>query len=307
MAAILMVEPPSAARDELERALADAGHRVLIVGDGESALSSWRSERQELAILDEAAARLNGLGVALRMKAESPAGFMPVIIVSPRDVIARAAALAVADDVIGRPFEVREVVARVGALLRTRAIVDELRLQRAEYRGQDLRRRRSTGLRNRAFLGERIGEEFKRAVRYNEPLSLVLLAVEGMREVIDRRGIGTADRLLQARGRTPRCARSGRSTWSRATARTNWRRCCPTRTWPARSPAPIACAARPPPPPSTTTHAVVSMGIAFYPGKDVNDATDLMRMAARALERAREEGAGSICLYQHQGYLFQPK
>ena len=49
------------------------------------------------------------------------------------------------------------------------------------------------------------------------------------------------------------------------------------------------------------------MGIAFYPGKDVNDATDLLRMAARALERAREEGPGSICLYQHQGYLFQPK
>ena len=59
--------------------------------------------------------------------------------------------------------------------------------------------------------------------------------------------------------------------------------------------------------PTVLLTGLVSMGIAFYPGKDVNDATDLMRMAARALERARKEGPGSICLYQHQGYLFQPK
>src|SRR5260370_6581064 len=51
----------------------------------------------------------------------------------------------------------------------------------------------------------------------------------------------------------------------------------------------------------------VSMGIAFYPGKDVSEPTDLLRSAARALDRARDEGPGSICLVQHQGYLFQPK
>src|SRR5690242_6939093 len=117
MAAILMVEPPSAARDELERALGAAGHKVLVVGDGESALQTWRTERQELAILDETAARMNGIAVALRMKAESPASFMPVIIMSSRDVVARAAALGVADDCVARPYEAREVVARVGALL----------------------------------------------------------------------------------------------------------------------------------------------------------------------------------------------
>ena len=127
-----MVEPPSAARDELERALGVAGHRVLVVGDGETALQTWRAERQELAILDEAAPRLNGLGVALRMKAESPSAFMPVVIVSSRDALARAAALAVADDVVTRPGDWRELGARAGALLRTRAMVDELRLQRAE-------------------------------------------------------------------------------------------------------------------------------------------------------------------------------
>lgn len=305
MAAILMVEPPSPWRDELERALREAGHKVLVVGDGESALLTWRTERQELAILDEAAARLNGVGVALRMKAESPSAFMPVIIVSPRDAIARAAALAVADDVVGRPCDVRELAARVGALLRTRALVDDLRLQRAESEAKTYSDA-TTGLRNRAFLGERIGEEFKRAVRYNEPLSLVLLAVEGMREVIDKRGIGTADRLLQAVANASLRSLRQIDVVTRYGAHELAALLPNTHLAGA-----LTCADRLRRETATAavdeTKAVVSMGIAFYPGKDVNDATDLMRMAARALERAREEGAGSICLYQHQGYLFQPK
>jgi diguanylate cyclase (GGDEF)-like protein len=300
-----MVEPPSAARDDLEKALGDAGHKVLVVGDGESALATWRTERQELAILDESAQRMNGIAVALRMKTESPSAFMPVIITTSRDYIARAAALAVADDCVARPYESREVVARVGALLRTRALVDELRLMRAESEAKTYADA-TTGLRNRAFLGERIGEEFKRAVRYNEPLSLVLLAVEGMRDIIDKRGVGTGDRMLQAVAnaslRSLRqidvVTRYGAHELAALLPNTHLAgalTCCD------RLRREMAGAI------VDEFKAVVSMGVAFYPGKDVNDATDLMRMAARALERAREEGAGSICLYQHQGYLFQPK
>jgi two-component system, cell cycle response regulator len=305
MAAILMVEPPSAARDELERALGDAGHRVLVVGDGEQALATWRNERHELAILDEAAPRLGGVAVALRMKSETPSGFMPILVTTARDAAARAAALAVADDAVARPFDVREVVARVGALLRTRALVDALRLARAESEARTYADA-ATGLRNRAFLGERLGEEFKRAVRYNEPLSLVLLAVESLREVIDRRGPGTGDRMLQA--------------VANASLRSLRQIDVVTRYGPAELAAllpnthlagALTCADRLRRETASAAvddvRPVVSMGIAFYPGKDVNDATDLMRMAARALDRAREEGPGSICLYQHQGYLFQPK
>ena len=284
--------------------LRDSGHKVLVVGDGDEALQTWRTERHDLAILDEASQRLNGVGVALRMKAESPSAFMPVIILSSRDAIARAAALAVADDVVARPYDAREVTARVAALLRTRTIVDELRLQRAESEAKTSpTRRRACAT---ALFGERIGEEFKRAVRYNEPLSLVLLAVEGMRELIDKRGVGTADRMLQAVAdaslRSLRqidvVTRFGAHELAALLPNTHLAGA-------------LTCADRLRRETSTAavddTRAVVSMGIAFYPGKDVNDATDLMRMAARALERARKGGAGSICLYQHQGYLFQPK
>jgi len=49
-----------------------------------------------------------------------------------------------------------------------------------------------------------------------------------------------------------------------------------------------------------------SVGAACYPNRDVASARDLLRFAHAALARAKVEGRGKICLYQHQGYLFQP-
>jgi hypothetical protein len=48
------------------------------------------------------------------------------------------------------------------------------------------------------------------------------------------------------------------------------------------------------------------MGIAFHPNREVAEPADLLRLAEKALARAREEGPGRICLWQHQGYLFEP-
>ena len=61
------------------------------------------------------------------------------------------------------------------------------------------------------------------------------------------------------------------------------------------------------PPQGDKTRSLGGMGVSFFPGRDVNEPADLLRVAARALERAREEGPGRICLFQHQSYLFQPK
>ena len=50
-----------------------------------------------------------------------------------------------------------------------------------------------------------------------------------------------------------------------------------------------------------------SVGIAFFPSRDVSAFGDLLEMSERALERARQEGGGAICLYQHEGYLYRPE
>jgi two-component system, cell cycle response regulator len=162
---ILIVDDDSPQRVQLLDLLQRAGHRVTVAADGEEGLQVWRRERHEIALLDVWAGKMGGAELAARMKAETPHVFAPVLLVVARpDLDGRIEALSVADDVVSRPYVPAEVHARLEALLRTRAIVDQLRAARAESEARSIADG-VTGLRNRVFLAERLNEEFKRALR----------------------------------------------------------------------------------------------------------------------------------------------
>ncbi len=296
-----MVEPASPERERLVDLLTSAGHKLTLAAADE-ALACWRRDRHDLCIVDEGS---GGVELAQKIKAGLVQEFVPILLIVGRPE-ARAAALAVADDTLARPVDPAELAARVTALLRTRKLVEELRAARAESEARSLADL-ATGLKNRVFLNERLNEEWKRASRYNEPLSLLLLSVEGLRAAAEGKPPTFADQVLQAVAATTLrslrqidvVTRFGPSELAALLPNTHF----------AGS---IICAERlskevPRVDSSVGWQPVVTMGVAFYPGKDVQDPTDLLKLATRALERAREEGPGSICLVQHQGYLFQPK
>jgi two-component system cell cycle response regulator len=303
---VLIVDDPSPVRDALVELLRRAGHNVTLAADSDEGLVVWRAQRHEVALLAASSGRIGGTELAARMKAETAQVYAPVLLVVGRnDVDARIEGLSVADDVLARPYLAAEAHARLEALLRTKSLVDQLRAARAESESRSIADG-VTGLRNRLFLGERLNEEFKRSVRYNEPLSLIILNVERLRELTAERGTGFGDRVLLAIAnaalRSLRqidvVCRYGPTELAALLPNTHF----------AGS---LICAER--------IHReaarsivddfvpTVSMGISFYPGKDVADPADLLKLGSRALERACEEGPGNICLYQHQGYLFQPK
>jgi diguanylate cyclase (GGDEF)-like protein len=300
------LDEDSPQRAQLVELLERAHHRVTLAADGDEALKAWRRDKHELAVVDVWASRVGGAELASRMKAETPHVYAPVLLVVARpDLEARIEALAVADDVVARPYFPAEVHARCEALLRTRALVDRLRVERAESEARSTQDR-VTGLRNRVFLGERLNEEWKRAARYNEPLALIVIGIDNLEEVIATRGEPFGEKLLgavaemslQALRQIDVVVRFGGAELAALLPNTHF----------AGS---LVCAER--------LHAaaeklrvedvvpLVSMGVAFYPGREISAPGDLIRIASRALDRAREEGRGRICLYQHQGYLFQPK
>jgi diguanylate cyclase (GGDEF)-like protein len=303
---ILLLEPDGLGREHLLAALGAAGHNVTVLEDGRDALTRWRNERHELAVLAEDAPGMSGAEIAARMKAETPHVFAPVLLIlANADVDARIAAFAVADDVVSRPFWPAEVHARIEALLRTRHLVDALRVSRAEVEaraGADS----ATGLRTRAYLQERLNEEWKRAARYNEPLALLLLGLEGLADVDKQRGAAFRTRLLQAIGQLTMkvlrqidiVARSGESEVAALLPNTHFAGAITCAERLHRALAKLSVEGYTP---------VGSMGVSFYPGRDVNHAGDLLSQGTLALERARAEGPGNICLVQHQGYLFQVK
>jgi len=95
-----------------------AAHAVLTGGDGERALPTLHPE---LVLLDVMLPDANGYDLCRRWRAQHPA--LGIVMLTARgDPMDRVLGLEIgADDYLGKPFEARELVARVRALLRRAA------------------------------------------------------------------------------------------------------------------------------------------------------------------------------------------
>jgi DNA-binding response OmpR family regulator len=117
MTTILLIEDAQDLAQVIQRQLGDAGYRVLCAGDGAAGLQMFRSYGPDLVILDWMLPKLDGLLVLREIRAESP---VPVLMLTARKEEAdRVIGLEVgADDYLTKPFSMRELLARVRALLR---------------------------------------------------------------------------------------------------------------------------------------------------------------------------------------------
>jgi DNA-binding response OmpR family regulator len=121
MATILVVEDDVAICNLLRSHLEAEGHMVFQAFDGPSALTLVAQHVPHLVILDWMLPGLDGLAVCRRIRETH---LMPIIMLTARDEeIDRVLGLEVgADDYIAKPFSIREVLARVRAILRRVAL-----------------------------------------------------------------------------------------------------------------------------------------------------------------------------------------
>ena len=117
MAVVLVVEDAEELAALIERELTTAGHRVLLAGDGLAALEEHSREEPDLVVLDWMLPKLDGLEVlrSIRESASTPV----LMLTAKSEEIDRVMGLEVgADDYLTKPFSMRELLARVRALLR---------------------------------------------------------------------------------------------------------------------------------------------------------------------------------------------
>jgi two-component system OmpR family response regulator len=118
---ILIVDDDPHIRDLLAFALGRAGLSVAEAGDGEAALAAVEQNVPDLMILDINMPRLDGLDLCRRLRASGGAqARLPILFLSSRDdEIDRIVGIEIGgDDYVVKPFSPREVVARVGAILK---------------------------------------------------------------------------------------------------------------------------------------------------------------------------------------------
>ena len=114
---VLVVEDDKDIVRLLKYNLEKDGYRVVAVADGEAGLAALRKERPGLLILDVMVPKLDGFELLKLVRRESRA---PVLMLTARkEEVDRVLGLELgADDYVVKPFGVRELLARVKALLR---------------------------------------------------------------------------------------------------------------------------------------------------------------------------------------------
>jgi two-component system response regulator RegX3 len=119
---ILVVEDEPALAEAIEYALEAEGFAVETAGDGNRALDVARTTPYDVLILDLMLPGLSGLEVCRRLRAE--ASPLPILMLTAKDAeVDRVLGLEVgADDYVTKPFSMAELVARVRALIRRRAL-----------------------------------------------------------------------------------------------------------------------------------------------------------------------------------------
>ena len=307
---ILVVDDSRTQLDWLVQVLQREGFDVRAAATGKEAVFKVRSDPPDLVLLDMILPDMDGLEVLRLVKARPDDQFIPVIILSVKsDLDSKVTGLRIgADDFLAKPFAEAEILARCAAMLRIKHLQDQLRITQKKLEEQSITDG-LTGLKNRRLFDERLEEEFQRAHRYNDPVSLIMIDLDHFKQVNDRHGHPMGDQVLReaagcirASVRDPDiCARYGGEEFAvilpkthvagaMAVAERIWRELGKriyhqTITEGGRGvPADVRITA--------------SIGLAFFPAPEITSAELLVKFTDEALYQAKRSGRNTICVYQ---------
>jgi diguanylate cyclase (GGDEF)-like protein len=204
-ATILLVEDNKGQAAIIKEFLEKNGYRVIWVEEGMTAFKIAKTQELDLILLDRILPDIDGNEVSRWLKLDPGTRSIPIIMLTAKDAVAdKVAGLeAGADDYLPKPFNEHELNARIYVHLRTKSQQDELREKNRQLENMLLKVENLaimdslTGLYNRRRFETILTNEVKRAMRYQIPLSCMMIDVDHFKTVNDAHGHQQGDSVLR--------------------------------------------------------------------------------------------------------------
>jgi PleD family two-component response regulator len=184
MPTILFADDEPAIREIVARYLELGGHHVQLASNGREALAQINRTAPDLIVLDYQMGTPDGFEVCRDLKSNPRFGHLPVLILTGRNNLeTRLKGFdAGADDYLAKPFDPRELLARISALLRLAS--------------RGLQRNPTSGLPG----GQAIQEEIARWQARGDIFAICYLDLDDFKPFGDRFGFRIADEVIRTIG-----------------------------------------------------------------------------------------------------------
>ena len=176
---------------ELRSILQEEGHNCVTIEESSKIIDAIYHETPEMIMLDIGLTKPSSLDILTKLKSAPSTRDIPVIIITAEKSVHKMAKCYSfgAYDYISVPFFREEVIARI----RNIGYVCEKMKEFEKLLVRDY----LTGLYNRKFFMERLGEELAWAGRYGEPMSFIILDIDHFKKINDTYGHSCGDEVLR--------------------------------------------------------------------------------------------------------------
>ncbi|SFM92689.1 diguanylate cyclase [Thermodesulforhabdus norvegica] len=195
---VMVVEDSATQALHLKAILESLGYDVKVASNGRVALDMLHEDFCRIVITDWIMPEMDGIEFCKSLRSLDLPGYVYVLILTARDNLDDLVEglEAGADDYLTKPVNPAELAARLKTAKRILELESSLR-QRNEEIARMAVTDQLTGLYNRRYFNEQLPLVIKAAVRFQQPLSLIMMDIDHFKSVNDTYGHQAGDAVLQ--------------------------------------------------------------------------------------------------------------